>query len=881
MADAFAAYDVLRLSMDGSNGGTTFTDASTPAHGNATVTGTITTSNGAARHGTCSATFPASTTTALSYATHSDWNFGSGDFCVDFWYKPTSIAALYQLFGISDGTTKPLGLRVNSGSPILDYKLSGQVAATISPTDVLVAGRWYHFAVVRYGATLTLYINGQAVGTAAVSTTALDFTSQIMAIGNNYTSGTGVSANGYIEAFRATKGHARYTAPFTPPIDLFNAVDQWTTTASIGTYSRQVSAYLSNNFDSVIAAVDAAIVGLGWTSYDTIYKGIVTRVFRCLNKDGSTYKYAIFRWDKPNQVCTMTSCESWDTSTHTPTNETNNGKGIYGRVPFAVDYCDIVIFGSTRWLGMLSYIATVPSDWALCVESEREAAEDTAAALVPCWGMTCGALAFGSGVTGTIIEAMVIYPRTKNGLTGSTARSTTCTKLLSWASYGAGGVNGTIGDNLCVSVIANVRHAWDTSKKVISSMRQSWIEGTTPNQNLTITGRFFGIKVSAVLGNQMDKVTGVPCNSDMFYAAGGSATDHWLLQMVYQHQAYQLIGATPAFPTYITFATTGITTVYCSVSTGRYIYVGSNTGVWKYDLLTSTWAAVASTGAAAILGMCFDGRYVYAGSTTGLYRIEVQNADAVTTLAITSGVQDVWWDGRNYLLTLIRNNANTGNRVDTTTWTASAAQSMGGTPVTGCLVAGLSCDGDKTFAYARGNLTTAADMAYGNFNIETLTGTFYALTAFLANCYGTTFFDGRFQVERSNQTEHYCTEHALGSASVLTTHASAAALTITNIVNAKMAPVNIGGVVHQLVPSTGLSNSNYYAHGGTSERLSGSAVQVGWVGETNAALAGRHMAPAHNCVFAISSAMVGYVLNNVFNKSFSNKGQSPQFLIPK
>jgi len=75
---------------------------------------------------------------------------------------------------------------------------------------------WNHVALVRNGATITLYHNGEVAGT----TTNLPsgFSGGGIYIGSYYSSGTfGEYVKGYMSGFRIVNGTAIYTAAFTPP----------------------------------------------------------------------------------------------------------------------------------------------------------------------------------------------------------------------------------------------------------------------------------------------------------------------------------------------------------------------------------------------------------------------------------------------------------------------------------------------------------------------------------------------------------------------------------------------------------------------------------------------------------------------------------------
>ena len=79
----------------------------------------------------------------------------------------------------------------------------------------LPQNQWYHFALVRSGSTIKLYINGTADSTTrSDSGTYLMGQSSTLTIGAD---GAGNDFRGYINDLRITNGLARYTTNFTPP----------------------------------------------------------------------------------------------------------------------------------------------------------------------------------------------------------------------------------------------------------------------------------------------------------------------------------------------------------------------------------------------------------------------------------------------------------------------------------------------------------------------------------------------------------------------------------------------------------------------------------------------------------------------------------------
>jgi hypothetical protein len=125
----------------------------------------------------------------------------------------------YQnIFGQGAGGQSSYGLTAYNGSSwSAPYKFvvnQANIGNRITGTTTLVAGTWYHFAVVRNSGIVTLYVNGTAEGTFSDST---DYAFG----GNAFTIGN--SSNGYISNFRFNRS-AVYTSNFTPSTTALAAI---------------------------------------------------------------------------------------------------------------------------------------------------------------------------------------------------------------------------------------------------------------------------------------------------------------------------------------------------------------------------------------------------------------------------------------------------------------------------------------------------------------------------------------------------------------------------------------------------------------------------------------------------------------------------------
>jgi hypothetical protein len=209
----------LLLHMDGSNGGTTFTDVI----GNTiTRSGNTNTSTTQKKFGTASGYFDGNGDYLSATAANCDVT--SGAFTIEAWLYTTSLAANSGLFFLGSLTT-------NDNRIQIDYKTDGSVAFFLesvgsntfvnAPAGSITTNTWYHIAAVRDAANeCRLYLDGTSVGTPVT---------QSFSIGSRTTANIGTARNGgvqryatgYIDDFRLTKGIARYTSNFTAPAAAF------------------------------------------------------------------------------------------------------------------------------------------------------------------------------------------------------------------------------------------------------------------------------------------------------------------------------------------------------------------------------------------------------------------------------------------------------------------------------------------------------------------------------------------------------------------------------------------------------------------------------------------------------------------------------------
>ena len=144
---------------------------------------------------------------------------GSGNFTIEGWLYLNALGSSKGIVSqFNSGGSGPGWTLYTKTTNVLEF-YGGSGTVTVTGTTAISATTWTHFAVVRNGSTITIYINGTAGGTATNSSFSDDTTALVYVGGR--ADNAALSLNGYIDDLRITKGYARYTANFTPPTAAF------------------------------------------------------------------------------------------------------------------------------------------------------------------------------------------------------------------------------------------------------------------------------------------------------------------------------------------------------------------------------------------------------------------------------------------------------------------------------------------------------------------------------------------------------------------------------------------------------------------------------------------------------------------------------------
>lgn len=386
------------------------------------------------------------------------------------------------------------------------------------------------------------------------------------------------------------------------------------TTTALGANTKQIS--ISGELDSaaIQSAVHAAIIADGWwTLYDDVHNSF--KVYRAINADATSYKYASISIDVMKQKIWLQVWENWNTTTHSGTNQAFDAYGGYYQT-YTFNNSDIVVFVHPRYLGLHSYIRSVPGPWPVfCVETTRDNPQDTAAAGYPCWGfftpsMVTQLAPIGSGsVAASVNTEQFSYPRIRDGSTGRTAAqragvSAGGARVISRGQFETtGGSYRVTAQNVhpngglsALMAPANV-NPWDSTQALIYAPRV-W------SGLVTLQGRMHAIKASRIVGGALMTTVPVPVDTSDMFSSTGTSKDHYVIPMWCEQS---LTTTSIASAIGVNIDATDV------VINGTYAYVGTKSfGILKVDLQSGGYTTVTNTaGTTAKSGFVFAGRYLY------------------------------------------------------------------------------------------------------------------------------------------------------------------------------------------------------------------------------------------------------------------------------
>jgi YD repeat-containing protein len=211
------SYTKSLLHMNGTDGSTTFTDSATGGTHTWTASGNAQIDTAQSKFGGASGLFDG-TGDYLSSADSPDWYF-DGDFTFDCWVR-FNVLSHVQFYRQYQDANNEIDLYYNNTDHRIYFYIwaPGAYSLRFYVLWTPSTSTWYHIALVRNGNTWDIYVNGTAgsktlqYGSYTATYPNLNGNMQVQL------SNTGF-LNGWLDEVRFSKGIARWTANFTPPIN--------------------------------------------------------------------------------------------------------------------------------------------------------------------------------------------------------------------------------------------------------------------------------------------------------------------------------------------------------------------------------------------------------------------------------------------------------------------------------------------------------------------------------------------------------------------------------------------------------------------------------------------------------------------------------------
>lgn len=239
-------FTKLMLHCNGVDASTTFTDSSlylktVTAYGNAQI------DTAQSKFGGASGLFDGLTSTFLSIPDSEDFNFGNGEFTIDFWIKFSNLLntqSIISQMGAGGGNgsfqiTKSAGQLLR-----FYYSVNGSTMLQVDSSYTFTDTNWHHVAIVRDNDTLRFFVDGIAKGTGGMTGVTIYNSSLPLNI-SNYGDGLGQPVYGWIDEIRISKGIARWTTTFTPPTEEYTGM-------SLFVIDEEISVNDNNDFKETI-----------------------------------------------------------------------------------------------------------------------------------------------------------------------------------------------------------------------------------------------------------------------------------------------------------------------------------------------------------------------------------------------------------------------------------------------------------------------------------------------------------------------------------------------------------------------------------------------------------------------------------------------------
>lgn len=442
------------------------------------------------------------------------------------------------------------------------------------------------------------------------------------------------------------------------------------------TYKVVISNELTTS-NNVIDHVNTAITTLGWDAFDSVdeteYSPIVTRVYQAPNVDGTTFKYAIIKYDTLKLKINLSCAEDWNVATKSATNESWHADGCFYH-GYDLRNSFIIVNATERHLLLQTWILNEAGHWAGIFEVERIAPEDIAANSVPCYFYT-NSLMFGTpfGIEGNRFSntsmVMMSFPRTPDGQTGEYAAAvySPTTSRGMWPPYYPSGNTGNVGINSVFSTSNtdfNNLHLgswhWNIGTGAVGNSRLTavssqggvwgWDGTEIPMSPISVDatrkhmpfGRIFDMGITRPIGGQLETTYFTANTSGGWPDDTGSNTEFLLMPLNGGIEEYisnnYTSGSVVANSGIKVSWSNNMNTVYSTLTAvGENVWAAANNGIWVWNQNagTNTAANLIYFNSNGVLDLMYDGRRsIYGTINTGMIQIDTET---YASNLITSG----------------------------------------------------------------------------------------------------------------------------------------------------------------------------------------------------------------------------------------------------
>jgi len=173
---------------------------------------------------------------------NADFNFATGDFSVDFWFRPTDSTKTQYFYTHHDTDDDNVVIAYNSGKIYFIVTVNGIYTAYYFNSHSLTNDTWYHYEFTRSGTNFYIFKDGVSLALTviqAIGSSSMPTFGRTLLIGYVW---------GYIDEFRVSKGIARHTSDFAVPS----------------------SAYTSDSYTKLLLHMDGTDGSTSFVSHDLI-----------------------------------------------------------------------------------------------------------------------------------------------------------------------------------------------------------------------------------------------------------------------------------------------------------------------------------------------------------------------------------------------------------------------------------------------------------------------------------------------------------------------------------------------------------------------------------------------------------------------------------